>query len=51
VSPGIHDLNYVNSSGDDTQIYESNCVYFKAYNDAVNSSECGVSNVWLMSGE
>jgi hypothetical protein len=50
VSTGTHSLNDVNSSGD-TQIYSSNYMYFTAYNDTVNSSECGVSNVWLMSGE
>lgn len=51
MSTEIHGLNYVNSSGDDKQIYEFNFLCFTAYIDTVNSSECGVSNVWLMSGE
>lgn len=44
-------LNNVKISVDDKQIYEFSCLYFTAYNDTVNSSECRVSNVWLMSGE
>lgn len=51
MSTGTQGLNCVNPSGDGKQIYGFNCLYCAAYSDTVNSSECGVLNVWLMSGE